>query len=275
MTRHLGPVGRVPGRPTGRSLPWLCHRFLLLGLATLTSSSCASVPQEAVVLSDFVGTQIAEHRASHEEFVRLYFEQSRDIVETFLRDRWIPEYLEDFVDRSGVVPLIVTPDAVLAEDDLERLETELDALAEVSPSSHPDIIAAVGRAFGDAERGQIMLEFAEAALAEIEIQRTELLEPLDAQEQEVLRHLSSSYAQLQQAQAQVTAHLASVREVTGAQDELLHMAGIRGVRDDALRAAIRLSDQLTAAAKAGTTAEDAIVEIRRILQTGGEGGSEG
>jgi hypothetical protein len=232
------------------------------------------VPQEAVVLSDFVGIQIAEHRASHEEFVRRYFEQSRDVVETFLRDRWIPEFLEDFVERSGVVPLLVTPEGVLPEDDVRRLNAELQAVTEISASAHADIIAAVSRALGDAERGQIMLEFAEAALAEIELQRAELIEPLDAQEQQVLGHLSRSYAQLQQAQAQVTAHLASVREVTGAQDELLQLAGIREVRDDALRAAVDLSDRLTAAAKAGESAADAIEEIKKILAASGEGASE-
>jgi len=262
MTRHPGFAGR------------LFVRSFLVASVVCATVSCASVPQEAVVLSDFVGTQIAEHRASHEEFVRRYFEQSRDIVETFLRDRWIPEFLEDYVDRSGVVPMLITPEGVLPEDDVDRLLAELGVLEGVSPSSHSEIVAAVGRAFGDAERGQIMLEFAEAALAEIGLQKAELLEPLDAQEEEVLRHLSRSYAQLQQAQAQVTAHLASVRKVTGAQDELLQLAGIREIRDDALRAAVNLSDRLTAAAKAGETAEDAIAEIRRILETGEEGGWE-
>ena len=64
-----------------------------------------------------------------------------------------------------------------------------------------------------------MLDFAQVALAEIEVQRSELMDPLNQQEQEVLAHLAESYAQLQQAQAQVTAYLSSAQDVTRSQDE--------------------------------------------------------
>jgi hypothetical protein len=116
-----------------------------------------------------------------------------------------------------------------------------------------------------------MLDFAQVAMAEIEAQRSELLDPLDQQEQEVLEYLAESYAQLQQAQAQVTAYLASVQEVTRAQDEVLETMGIRELRDDAFDRAVRLSERLAAVAKSGASAAEALEEMRAIIVSGEPG----
>jgi len=237
----------------------------------LLAVSCVSVPPDAVVLSNLVGTQIAEHRASHEEFVRRYYASSRDVVEMFLQNRWVPEYLETFVERSDVMGLLMAPDEVFTEDRLERLREAILAVSGVGEVRAPQIVEAVTRVIGDAERGQIILDFAQVALAEIEAQRMELLDPLSEQEQTVLDHLSESYAQLEQAQAQVTAYLGSAHGVTRSQDEVLQAMGLRTVRDDALERAVWLSERLTAATKAGGTAAEAMEEIKAIL---GEAGAQ-
>jgi hypothetical protein len=242
--------------------------FVFLLSTALSTASCVSVPEEAVVLSNVVGTQIARHRASHEEFVRLYYARSRDVVELFLRDRWIPEYLDRFVRDSEVMDLLVTPDEVFNQGQMEHLREELLAISGIGEVRAPLIMEAVSRVFGDAERGQIMLDFAQVALAEIEAQRSELLDPLARQEEEVLLHLAHSYAQLELAQAQVTAYLASARDVSRSQDEVLEAMGIREVRDDALRHAVRLSQELAAAAQAGATASEALERMKAVIEAG-------
>jgi hypothetical protein len=234
-------------------------------------ASCVSVSQEAVVLSSVVGVQIAEHRASHEAFVQRYYDRSRDVVEMFLRDRWVPEYLETFVRESQIGDLLTDPTELFHEDDVERLREELMALSGIGEARTEDVLSAVGRAFGHAERGRILLEFAQVAMAEIEVQRSELLDPLDRQEQEVLEHLAESYAQLQQAQAQVTAYLASVQEVTRSQDEVLETMGIRELRDDTFDRAVRLSERLAAVAKSGTSAAEALEEMKALIGSGEPG----
>jgi len=238
-------------------------------------ASCVSVPREAVVLSRVVGIQIAEHRASHEEFVRLYYARSRDVVEIFLQDRWVPEYLERFVSQSRLMDLLVTPDEVFDEATLELLQEEIMAVSGVGEVRTPQIIAAVSRVVGSGERGQILLDFAEVALAEIQAQRNELLDPLEWQEERALDHLAESYGQLQQAQNQVTAYLASARDVTRSQDEVLEAMGIRELRDDALEQAVKVSERLAAAAKAGDTAAEALEEIKEILRSAGSEEPEG
>jgi hypothetical protein len=235
--------------------------------------SCVSVPQEAVVLSNLVGTQIAEHRASHEELLRLYYARSRDVVELFLKERWVPEYLERFVAESEVMELLATPDEVFDDDTLLRLREELLGVSGVGEVRTPLIIKAVGRVVGDAERGQIILDFAEVALREIQAQRSQLLDPLQREEERALTHLARSYGQLQNAQNQVTAYLASARSVTRSQDEVLAAMGIREFRDDALRRAVLISDRLAAAAKAGETAAEALEAMRSILESSGSEGS--
>ena len=76
---------------------------------------------------------------------------------------------------------------------------------------------------------------------------------------------------VQQAQAQVTAYLASAQEVTRSQDEVLEAMGMRQLRDDALRRAVQLSEDLAAAAKAGETAAEALEQMRALI---GSNGSE-
>jgi hypothetical protein len=171
--------------------------------------------------------------------------------------------------------LLVTPDEVFDEDQLERLREEIMAVSGIGEVRTPLVIDAVSRVVGDEERGLIVLEFAEVALAEIEAQRSELLDPLAQQEEEVLDYLAESYAQLELAQTQVTAYLASAQSATRSQDEVLQAMGIREVRDDALRRAVRLSDDLAAAAKAGETAAEALEEMREILAAAGTREGEG
>jgi hypothetical protein len=267
--------GAAPPSPWSRTRPRPSTAYptlpAILAVLSFLATSCASVPQEAVVLSRLVGTQIAEHRASHEAFVRHYYAVSRDVVEMFLRDRWVPEYLEHFLAESEVMDLLETPDEVFDEEQLEHLREEIMAIPGVGEVRTPLIVEAVTRVVGNAERGQIMLDFAEVALEEIESQRSELLEPLFLQEQEVLDGLADSYGQLQQAQAQLTAYLASAKDVTRSQDEVLEAMGMRQLRDDALEQAVWLSEELAAAARSGRSAAEAIEKMKALIGSPGPG----
>jgi hypothetical protein len=273
------------GRPTSSGItkrppaahdegPWLVPlRPVMVAFLALLATACVSVPQEAVVLSNLVGAQIAEHRASHEAFVRRYYGRSRDVVEIFLRDRWVPEYMDRFMALSGVMDLVTTPEEVFGQEKMARLEEELLAVPGIGEVRAPLVMEAVARVFGHEERGQILLDFAQVALAEIEAQRAELLEPLNRQEREVLEHLDRSYAQLQQAQGQVTAYLASARDVTRSQDEILDAMGMRQPRDDALERIVRLSEDLAAAAIAGESALEALEKMKALIESFGSAGS--
>jgi len=68
--------------------------------AALSSSGCASVPQEAVELSQAVGDDIQTVRTSYEGMIHSYFDSVRKRVDTLLTEKWARVYLTSFI-KSG------------------------------------------------------------------------------------------------------------------------------------------------------------------------------
>lgn len=234
-----------------------------LAAALLLTTSCASVPKEAVELSTLVGEQITSVQASHEAFVSEYFRVSRERLEDFLQHRWVPEFMTTFVRDADLMALLEAPEP-FDETELARLEQELAGLGLVQPGEG-EVLAAVKRALGDEERGEILREFAQAAVAEIEAQRRELLDPLNALELETLETLRETYADLHAAQASVTAYLHSVREVAVERDRILEELDLLEARDRAVASAVRVNDSIQDLLAQSGEAEDTILEIRRLL----------
>jgi len=76
--------------------------FVLLIIAAL-DAGCARVPSQAVVLSRTVGQRLTDIQTSHEAFVRAYFPVTRQRLEDFLENQWIPTFLGKFVDESQLM----------------------------------------------------------------------------------------------------------------------------------------------------------------------------
>jgi hypothetical protein len=90
--------------------------------------------------------------------------------------------------------------------------------------------------------------------AKIATYSKELLAPIEAQERDVLKAIDDSYTRIQNAHAVVTGHLASVRKVTQAQEDLLDATGLKGTREKVIDTAAEVSDkiaELTSKAQAG------------------------
>ena len=67
----------------------------------LVISGCMSTPRETIELTGIVDRQITEMQASHERFVRLYYDKLRDEVDYFLEQKWIPQFVANIVEGSG------------------------------------------------------------------------------------------------------------------------------------------------------------------------------
>ena len=239
--------------------------FYHLAAASLVFSACATIPEQAVTLSTVVGNQLTVLQASHEATLTGYFDLSRRRIEDFLEQRWMPTFLEIFVDDADLLDKLVSVEP-LDQARVTRLTEELNRLG-VAGADQGRAVAAAQSAFGDAERGQIVLEFAEAALQEIEEQRRSVVEPLNQLERTALSDLRATYVQLVEAQAAVTAHLSSLREAEVQQDALLERFGLRETRDRILDDAIGINEKIMGLIDRGGNAADTLKAISETIST--------
>jgi hypothetical protein len=202
-------------------------------------------------------------QASHEAFVQEYFRLSRDRVEDFLLNRWVPQFLVNFVRDAQLMTLLDTPEPLPA-DVLEGIRHEIEASVRMSDEETSQVLAAIQRSLGDAERGQIVLEFAEAATIAIQRQRAELLGPINAQEAEVLKELRSAYGELRALQDAVTNNLRSIRNVQVQQDLVLARLNVLEARDKAIESAVAVNDQIMGLLAKTGDADEVVEKIREL-----------
>jgi hypothetical protein len=251
--------------PVTRRLHWatrVVRDVFAVVLIVLTGAGCATVPKESVELSILVGQRLTAVENSHRGFVSEYFRVSRQRVEDYIQYRWTPDFLEHFVEDSGILRDLENP-AVLSEAQRARLRTELEGIAD---RTDPETVTrAVERALGDRVRGEAMLNFARAAMERVEETRQELIRPLDALEARTLEEIRSSYTDLRVMQTTLTTHLQSIRHVTAEQDTMVARLGMLGRRDQAIRTAVQVNQEVLRAIDQTKKAEDVIEKLRQIL----------
>ncbi len=147
----------------------------------------------------------------------------------------------------------------LSEEEVARLREELGKV--VADDKLEAGVSAVRRVLGDgeAEQGRITIRFAQAAMAEIERQRAELIAPLDQLEADALAQLRGTYAELIQMQNSVTAFVTSVRKVQVEQNEILKRLNLLETRDRVIEQTIKVNDAIVKAT-AGTGKAMEVIE---------------
>lgn len=244
---------------------------MLVIVCVLSTSACVKVPAQAVVLSRTVGERLPDLQASHEKFVSAYFQLSRERVDDFLDQRWIPTFLGNFVVESKLMDQLenVSP---LTPAQNAQLKARLEQ-AGITGGDQDKVFRAVSNALGDPDRGQLVLLFSESALKKIEAKKKALISPIDDQERKVLAELRNVYAQLQQAQSTVTAHLSSVQKVTEEQDQVLQRLGLLKTRDEVVEKAIDTNQQIMGIINAGQEAGETLDKLERFIDTLGPAGA--
>jgi hypothetical protein len=239
-------------------------RATLLTTCLLAITACVKVPPQAVVLSRTVGERLPVLQASHEAFVSAYFQLSRERVEDFLTQRWIPVFLGKFVPKADLMQKLenVQP---FTEEQNNRLRANLQD-AGFSAADQAKVIQAANSAFGDPERGKLVLQFSEEALREIQLKRKSLLDPIDQLERKTLDELRTVYAQVEQAQGTVTAHLSSIREVTAEQDQVLERLGLLKSRDAIIERALDANQQIMGVLDSGSDAGKTLENLEGLIK---------
>jgi hypothetical protein len=190
--------------PRGQSRPWSVA-FLLAAFL----GGCASTPKQAVQLSATVGRDVATVHAAHVALARQYFDRLDAEIDTFVDKTYRPYLLRETLRKFDLVGKLKDPSKARGLDALDVTETYVETLT-----------------------------------AELGSYRAKLHAPVDRQRGLVLERLEAAYRQIQDGNAIVTGHLASIVEVQDAQDEVLAKTGLTGLRETLVDQTARLSDTI-------------------------------
>jgi hypothetical protein len=201
----------------------------LLALLAVASFGCASVPKEAVDLSVTVGRDVeAVHRA-HVALLNGYFDRLERDVNVFVDTTYRPYCIDRNMKQFGLVEKLKA--APKGTDPLDVMEV-----------------------------------FVEAITVEIEDYRGTLLAPIRAQRGEVTGAIEEAYRRIQDAQAVVTGHLASVRRVHDLHEEMLAKADLVGLRDRFVSGTIAVSDTIAKLTTQAKYSGDKLDELAKKLE---------
>jgi len=161
---------------------------LVIGLV-----GCATIPKEVVELSYTVGQDLGAIHLSYRNLIQEHFQNLREQAISFLENKWVPHYIEDFIKEGELVESAKGSDPKKVLEDVQL--------------------------------------WAEVALEEIENKKRELIEPIDKDEKELLKLVDEAFSRLIRANATITAHLNSIRKVKKVQDEALKALELKDLRD--------------------------------------------
>lgn len=187
-------------------------KILLLITISVLSASCASVPKESVELSATVGRDVVVAYDAHKALAVILFARMKKDVNTFVDDTYAPYQIgklleSDFADANSGEFQSMTGSLIDAAKNSDDFEKQKQAL-------------------------EFTKDFISVVYEEIEDYRKILLAPIEKQEMEVMRAIDRSYNQIIYANSIVTGHLASVRKVHDAQEDILNKFGVENLRAD-------------------------------------------
>lgn len=271
---------------------------LILCLLVLTLTRCATVGPASVRLSSESAARSAELGTLHQELVSKYFDAERQRVETFLKEKWEPQYLRNLIGMSGIMgdikksmsfdeakrnELKVALELYLDDDTeapkvVDRITAALTKTREDEPGEVRKILkdfvpdpqeesaaAHIAALLGTHEPALLIMEFAAAAHEEMAAQRKEMIGPIDAAEKQVLAELTEAYTTLARAQGTITARLEAASRAREQQDKLLMSAGIEN--PSALRARLAgISDKIGNALKEAEKLKGADDKLQKLKE---------
>ena len=219
-------------------------RLLVIGLL-LFAVGCVSAPRATVELAEIADQQIAEMHASHEKFVRLYYDKLRDDVDHFMEQRWIPQFLSNVVEGKGEAGKRFRADL----DQAYKLVTlDWETVIQTEGIKDEEIKETVQGAIKklttqeNAVLGMVLLNFSKAAQEEINKQRKSLMKPINQQEAYVLDQLRMGYADLLRSSAAMKGYLASVVKLVEQREAIYQKLVVLETQGKVVDIATRLGD---------------------------------
>jgi len=230
-------------------------------------SGCATVPKETVQLSEIVGEQIEQMEVSHEGFVRLYYGRLRNDVNRFLVEKWIPEFLARAAQNEEFRR---DHDIAYAVSRLDTGAVEITVRGDIPSDVRQLVLEGVQQAIQQqrAKLGEVLVDFGQSALEQIELQRAEMIGPIDEQERMVLTALREGYADIQRAQAAIEGLLESAVEVEREREVVLAKMQLLQAQRQIVESAVSASTMAGDALRYSAEAEEGIGAFMGALSEG-------
>ena len=181
----------------------------LLSIIVLITS-CAVVPKESVELSATVGRDVVNVYKAHKELATILFTRMKKDVNTFIDDVYAPYQIGKLLEMD------------FADANSGEYESMTGSLIDAAKNSSD--FTKQKQAIGN------MKDFVSVVYEEVEAFRKILLAPIEEQELKVMAEIDRSYNQIIYANSIVTGHLASVRKVHDAQEDILNEFGLENLR---------------------------------------------
>lgn len=207
--------------------------FLVLIFSAI--AGCAGVPKESVELSATLGRDLNEIHRAHKELAVRYFKRMKGDINDFVDNIYRPYMIKSSIRDFKLIEKI---------QNAESMDGGADALT-------------------------IMEIYVNLVTNQIETFRKELLKEIIEKEAKFLADIDDAYQKLQNANAIVTGHLASIRKVHDTQAELLERAGLQNLRKKFIEETVNVSDRVAAlVAEARKTEKNLDVEkIAKDIQS--------
>jgi len=199
---------------------------------------CAQVPRQSVELSATLGRDLQELHRSHRKAVDLLHDRDIERINRYIEQVVIPTYVKTVIDKMG-------------------------------PRLAQDLSKAIGPNATQADKDRIYDEMRKTVLgisSRVDKERQELIGPVEDARKARLQELDLAYAQMQQANSLLTAHLSSVVKVNTVQDELLAKAGLKDFRQKVGESALDLDKQVAEALNTAKNVDDAIIKLKGIFE---------
>ncbi|NOR58264.1 MAG: hypothetical protein GQ474_07055 [Sulfurimonas sp.] len=182
-------------------------KTLAIILTALIFVGCASIPPEAPDLSIELGKRISAIETSNIKLLIKFFDQKREVVDTFVQEEWVPSFAEDFFKNKNIADAW---NVIVKEDDKEQ-------------------------------RLQFLIIVGSKLQAKINAKRLELIKPLDELERSIEKALQKEYSQAKAINNSISSFLLSASEVAENRNRYLEMLG---VSDEKIAKAIDKTDEI-------------------------------
>lgn len=159
-------------------------RFIASILIFTALTGCVTIPRQSVSLSQELGKMIVSAEQSHLALVDQYILERKKAVDSFLDEKWFPEFMKEFSKTADIE---------------EKIKNEQDPI----------------------ERSNLIREFSEAAAKKLNQRRFTLHDAIDALGNELRKKLTEHYANIRITNETITAHLNAASKLSSARDDIL------------------------------------------------------